>query len=206
MLQLIKTLPYSTPLCSLQRSARAAAENSDAVFTELIRSIELKRFEVRELVKAQEKQAVDRAEQLLEAMQKELAELKRNEADLNKLSTVEDSIQFLQVSALSVLLHRIWFQVGYKPSSPPGPVFCLQGCQTLPAPPALSALPGVAAEPRLTFDLVTTALSDFQRLLQEVCQDGFVSIYERGARKRTAASAPRRARLSTQLDPAAFLF
>lgn len=106
--------PCFTSLCSLQRSARAAAENSDAIFSELIRSIELKRFEVRELVKAQEKRAIDLAEQLLEKMRTEIAELKANEAELNKLATVEDNIQFLQVSAS---LFSICFRDSFKPST-----------------------------------------------------------------------------------------
>lgn len=84
----------------LQRSARAAAEESDAVFTELIRSIELKRFEVRELIKAQEKTAVSQAEQLLEKIQKEIAELKKNEAEVDKLSHTEDHVHFLRVTTL----------------------------------------------------------------------------------------------------------
>lgn len=89
-------------LCvSLQRATRSAAEESDAVFTELIRLIELKRFEVRELIKAQEKMAVSQAEQLLEKLQKEVAELKKNEAELDKLSHTEDHIIFLQVKPLT---------------------------------------------------------------------------------------------------------
>lgn len=80
-----------------QRSARSAAEESDAIFTELIRAIELKRFEVRELIKAQEKTAVSQAEQLLEKIQKEITELKKNEAELDKLSHTDDQIHFLQV-------------------------------------------------------------------------------------------------------------
>ncbi|GAA6219547.1 E3 ubiquitin/ISG15 ligase TRIM25-like, partial [Lates japonicus] len=134
---------------SLTRSARAATEESDAVFTELIRSIELKRFEVRELIKAQEKTAVSQAEQLLDKIQKEIAELKRSEAELDKLSHTEDHISFLQ------------------------------SCQSLHAPPVLSALPSVTVDPNLTFGPVMTAVSDFKGLLQEVCQGGFVSIYER---------------------------
>ncbi|XP_049930509.1 finTRIM family, member 67 isoform X2 [Epinephelus moara] len=134
---------------SLTRSARAAAEESDAVFTELIRSIELKRFEVRELIKAQEKTAVSQAEQLLERIQREIAELKKNEAELDKLSHTEDHVHFLQ------------------------------SCQSLQAPPVLSTLPSVTSDPSLTFGPVMTAVSDFKGLLQEVCQGGFVSIYER---------------------------
>lgn len=84
---------------SLQRSARAVAEESDALFTQLIRSIELKRFEVRELIKAQEKTAISQADQLLEKIEKEIADLKMNEAELDKLLHIEDHINFLQVTA-----------------------------------------------------------------------------------------------------------
>ncbi|KAF1383705.1 hypothetical protein PFLUV_G00134620 [Perca fluviatilis] len=134
---------------SLTRSARAAAEESDAVFTELIRSIELKRFEVRELIKAQEKKTVSQAEQLLEKIQKEITELKKNEAELDKLSHAEDHVHFLQ------------------------------SFESFHAPPVLSALPTVTIDPNLTFGPVMTAVSDFKGLLLEVCQGGFVSIYER---------------------------
>ncbi|XP_035025341.1 finTRIM family, member 67 isoform X1 [Hippoglossus stenolepis] len=136
-------------ICSVSRSARATAEESDALFTELIRSIELKRFEVRELIIAQEKTAVSQAEQLLDKIQKEIAELKKSEAELDKLSHADDHIHFLQ------------------------------SCQSLNAPPALSALPPVTADPNITFGPVMTAVSDFKGLLQEVCQGGFVSIYEK---------------------------
>lgn len=156
----------------LQRSARAAAENSDAVFTELIRAIELKRFEVRELIKAQEKKAADEAKQLLEKMQKEIAELKTGEAELSRLASVEDSVQFLQVGSL---LCSARLQVSSEPGALP-----LQGCRALPAPPVPSAPPPIAASPRLTFDPAMAALTDFKKLLQEVCQDGFVSIYQKG--------------------------
>ncbi|XP_026229781.1 finTRIM family, member 67 [Anabas testudineus] len=134
---------------SLTRSARAAAEESDAVFTELIRSIELKRFEVRELIKAQEKTAVSQAEQLLDKIQKEITELKKNEAELDRLSHTEHHVHFLQSS------------------------------QSVAVSPVLSALPSVTVDPNLTFGPVMTAVSDFKGLLQEVCQGGFVSIYER---------------------------
>ncbi len=168
-------------LCvSLQRATRAAAEESDAVFTELIRSIELKRFEVRELIKAQEKMAVSQAEQLLEKVQKEIAELKKSEAELDKLSHTEDHIHFLQVITCSDWHHTGWV---FRTATHLKPVFLcssLQSCQSLHAPPDLSALPSVTADPNLTFGPVMTAVADFKGLLQEVCQGGFVSIYERG--------------------------
>lgn len=100
---------WHSVLCvSLQRSARAAAEESDAVFSELIQSIELKRFEVRELIKAQEKTAIGEAEKLLEHIQKEIAELKKNEDELDKLSHAEDPIHFLQVGQEFITLSGRW--------------------------------------------------------------------------------------------------
>lgn len=134
---------------SLARSARAAAEESDAIFTELIRQIELKRFEVRELIKEQEKTAIGEGEQLLEEIQKEVAELKKSEAELDLLSHIEDPVQFLQ------------------------------SCQSVHAPPDLSASPLLNTNPGLSFSPVITAVSDFKGLLQEVCQAGFVGIYEK---------------------------
>lgn len=154
-------------------------------------------------MKAQEKRAIDLAEQLLEKMRTEIAELKANEAELNKLATVEDNIQFLQVSAS---LFSTCFRDSFKRSTFLEPSLALQGCQTLRAPPVLSALPAVAAEPRLTFDPVVAALLDFKRLLQEVCQDGFVSIYKTGECKRNAAVHLTLAFLSAQLYSDAIFF
>ncbi|CAN9502945.1 unnamed protein product [Ophioblennius macclurei] len=81
---------------SLIRSSRTVVMESDAIFTEMIRSLELKRFEVRELINAQEKAAVDEAHRLLEKVQKDINELKKTEAELDALSRAEDPIQFLQ--------------------------------------------------------------------------------------------------------------
>uniref|UniRef100_A0A3Q2QZZ9 FinTRIM family, member 67 n=1 Tax=Fundulus heteroclitus TaxID=8078 RepID=A0A3Q2QZZ9_FUNHE len=127
----------------------SSSEESDAVFTELIRLMELKRFEVRELIKSQEKTAAGEAEQLLEKIQKEIAELRKNEAELDLLSQSEDPVQFLQ------------------------------SCQSLHASPALSPSPLLNPNPCLSFSPVMTAVSDFKGLLHEVCQGGFVSIYEK---------------------------
>ncbi|XP_056148743.1 E3 ubiquitin/ISG15 ligase TRIM25-like isoform X2 [Lampris incognitus] len=135
-------------ILSLCRSARAAIEESDRVFTELIRSIEVKRFEVRELLRAQEKTAVSQAEELLEKIQREIAELKKRDAELEKLLHAEDQIHFLQ------------------------------SCHSVPLAPVLENLPSVTSDHNLNFGPVMTAVSDFKGLLLEVCQGGFVSIYE----------------------------
>ncbi|KAJ8358142.1 hypothetical protein AAFF_G00030140, partial [Aldrovandia affinis] len=53
---------------SLTRSAQAAVEDSERIFTELIRSFKRKRSEVKELIRDQEKAAVSRAERTIEQL------------------------------------------------------------------------------------------------------------------------------------------
>ncbi|KAJ8389051.1 hypothetical protein AAFF_G00124480 [Aldrovandia affinis] len=81
---------------SLMRSAQAAVEDSERIFTELIRSIERRRSEVKELIRDQEKAAVSRAEGHQEQLEQEIAELRRRDAELEQLSPTEDHIHFLQ--------------------------------------------------------------------------------------------------------------
>lgn len=63
------------------------------------------------------------------------------------------------------------------------PGFPSQNCQSVQAPPELSALPPVTADPSLCFTPVLTAVSDLKGLLQEVCEEGFVCMYKRGSRR-----------------------
>ncbi|XP_045071060.1 tripartite motif-containing protein 16-like [Coregonus clupeaformis] len=81
---------------SLKRSAQAAVEDSDKIFTELIRSIERRRSEVKELIRAQEKAQVSQGEGLLEQLEQEIAELRKRSTELEQLSHTEDHIHFLQ--------------------------------------------------------------------------------------------------------------
>ncbi|KAJ8377045.1 hypothetical protein SKAU_G00076250 [Synaphobranchus kaupii] len=81
---------------SLKLSAQAAVEDSERIFTELIRSIERRRSEVKELIRDQEKAELSRAEGLLERLEQEIAELRRRDAELEQLSHTEDQINFLQ--------------------------------------------------------------------------------------------------------------
>ncbi|KAJ8376954.1 hypothetical protein SKAU_G00075340, partial [Synaphobranchus kaupii] len=81
---------------SLKHSAQAAVEDSERIFTELIRSIERRCSEVKELIRDQEKAEVSRAEGLLERLEQEIAELRRRDAELEQLSHTEDHIHFLQ--------------------------------------------------------------------------------------------------------------
>ncbi|XP_041923563.1 tripartite motif-containing protein 16-like isoform X1 [Alosa sapidissima] len=81
---------------SLKHSAHAAVEDSERMFTEMIRSIERKRSEVTKLIRDQEKAEVSRAEELMEKLEKEIAELKKKDAELKQLSQTEDHTSFLR--------------------------------------------------------------------------------------------------------------
>ncbi|XP_038838191.1 E3 ubiquitin/ISG15 ligase TRIM25-like [Salvelinus namaycush] len=81
---------------SFKRSAQSAVEDSDQIFTELIRSIEKRSSEVKELIRAQEKSQVSQAEELLEQLKQEIAELRKRSTELEQLSHTEDHIHFLQ--------------------------------------------------------------------------------------------------------------
>ncbi|XP_045561957.1 tripartite motif-containing protein 16 [Salmo salar] len=91
---------------SFKHSAQAAVEDSDQIFTELIRSIERRSSEVKELIRAQEKAQVSEAEGLLEQLKQEIAELRKRSTELEQLSHTEDHIHFLQsyqsLSSISV--------------------------------------------------------------------------------------------------------
>ncbi|XP_062398855.1 tripartite motif-containing protein 16-like [Sardina pilchardus] len=81
---------------TLKSSAQTAVEDSDRIFTEMIRSIERRHSEVKELIRAKEKTEVSRAEGLLKQLEQEIAELKRRDAELEQLSHTEDHIHYLK--------------------------------------------------------------------------------------------------------------
>uniref|UniRef100_A0A673MT32 Tripartite motif-containing protein 16-like n=1 Tax=Sinocyclocheilus rhinocerous TaxID=307959 RepID=A0A673MT32_9TELE len=71
-------------------------EDSERIFTELIRSIERSRSEVTQLIRDQEKTAVSRAEGQLEQLEQEIEDLRRRDAELEQLSHTDNHIHFLQ--------------------------------------------------------------------------------------------------------------
>ncbi|XP_051718115.1 E3 ubiquitin/ISG15 ligase TRIM25-like isoform X3 [Ctenopharyngodon idella] len=81
---------------SHKRSAQAAVEDSERIFTELIRSIERSRSEVTQLIRDQEKTAVSQAEGQLERLEQEIDDLRRRDAELEQLSHTDHHIHFLQ--------------------------------------------------------------------------------------------------------------
>ncbi|XP_053343276.1 tripartite motif-containing protein 16-like [Clarias gariepinus] len=78
-----------------ERSAQRVVQESEIIFIDLIKTIERRRSEVTALIRAQEKAAVSRAEEVMKRLEKEIAELKKRNAELEELSHT-DPIHFLQ--------------------------------------------------------------------------------------------------------------
>ncbi|KAI5626063.1 tripartite motif-containing protein 16 [Silurus asotus] len=81
---------------NITRHFQAAVDDSEMIFDELISSIKKKRSEMTEVIKAQEKAEMSRAEQLHKQLEQELADLNRRVAELEQLSQKNDHIHFLQ--------------------------------------------------------------------------------------------------------------
>ena len=75
-------------------------EDSEKIFTELIRSIKRSCSEATQRIRDQEKTAVSRAEERLERLEQEINDLRRRDAELEQLSHTDDHIQFLQVTEI----------------------------------------------------------------------------------------------------------
>ncbi|XP_067331106.1 tripartite motif-containing protein 16-like [Channa argus] len=80
---------------ALNRSAEKTVEDSEKIFTELIRLIEKRRSEVKQQIRSQQETEVSRVEELQEKLEQEITELKRKDAELEQLSHTEDHNQFL---------------------------------------------------------------------------------------------------------------
>ncbi|KAG9330594.1 hypothetical protein JZ751_023713 [Albula glossodonta] len=139
------------PHCGEQaRSAQAAVEDSERIFTELIHSIERRRSEVKELIRDQEKAAVSEAEGLLERLEQEIAELKRRDAELEQLSHTEDHIHFLQ--------------------------HCKSQCVS----PGHGDSPSITVHPHFSFEAVKKSVSELKQQLEDVCKGEMAKISRAG--------------------------
>ncbi|XP_018546817.2 tripartite motif-containing protein 16 isoform X1 [Lates calcarifer] len=75
---------------AINLSADKAVENSEKIFTDLIRLIEKRSSEVKQQIRSQQKTDVSRVKELEEKLQEEITELRRKDADLEQLSHTED--------------------------------------------------------------------------------------------------------------------
>ncbi|XP_034744465.1 tripartite motif-containing protein 16-like [Etheostoma cragini] len=89
---------------AINHSADKVVEDSEKVFTELIRLMEKRISDVEQMVRVQQKSEVSRVKELQEKLEQEITELKRKDAEMKKLSDTEDHNQFLHnYSSLSPL-------------------------------------------------------------------------------------------------------
>ncbi|XP_069044053.1 E3 ubiquitin-protein ligase TRIM39-like [Lepisosteus oculatus] len=132
---------------SLRSSAHTAVQDTDRIFTELIRSIERTRSEVTELIRAQERAAVSQAEGLLERLEKEITELKRRDSELNQLSHTEDHIHFLQ------------------------------NFQSVCVPPGAGDSPSIPVHPHFSTEAVRRAVSGLKERLEDLCKEESIKIF-----------------------------
>ncbi|CAM4727895.1 unnamed protein product [Leuciscus chuanchicus] len=87
-----EVLKFKEAVVSHKRSAQAAVENSDRIFTEIIRSIQNIRAEVREKIRAQENKEVRDAEIHIQRLQQKIVHLqKENLADVQIFNETERS-------------------------------------------------------------------------------------------------------------------
>ncbi|XP_030633366.1 tripartite motif-containing protein 16-like [Chanos chanos] len=128
---------------SLRRSAQAAVEDSERIFTELIRSIERRCREVTELIRDQEKSELSRAEGVLEQLEQEISDLRRRDTELEQLSHTEDHIHFLQ------------------------------SFSSLCSPPGSEDLPSITVSPHLSFEDVGKSVSQLKERLEDFCEEEF---------------------------------
>ncbi|XP_034545810.1 tripartite motif-containing protein 16-like [Notolabrus celidotus] len=80
---------------AINGSADKAVEHSEEMFTQLIRLMEERRSDVRQRVRSQQETEVSRVRELQEKLEQEITELKRRDAELQKLAHTEDHNQFL---------------------------------------------------------------------------------------------------------------
>uniref|UniRef100_A0AAY5EYR3 Tripartite motif-containing protein 16-like n=1 Tax=Electrophorus electricus TaxID=8005 RepID=A0AAY5EYR3_ELEEL len=137
---------------TLKRSAQEAVEDSERIFTELIRSIEKKRCEVRELIRDQEKAELSRAEGLLDQLEQEIADLKKRDTELEQLSHTEDPIHFLQSF----------------------PSLCVSSGSVDSY--------SISIHQHLSFDGVKKSLSDLKERIETFCKEEFNKISPHGKR------------------------
>ncbi|KAG7319680.1 hypothetical protein KOW79_016823 [Hemibagrus wyckioides] len=130
-------------------SAQVALEQSEKTFSEIICFIEKKRAKIQDLIRAQEKIAVSRAEGLLKQLEEEISELQRQDEELQQLSLTEDHIHFLQ---------RYVF---------------------LTATLGSSDLPNITVSSVISFEEVAKSVTELKKHLEDFCKAGMEKIENR---------------------------
>ncbi|XP_071753237.2 tripartite motif-containing protein 16-like isoform X1 [Centroberyx gerrardi] len=114
----VKVLQHEVKAINL--SADKAVEDSEKIFTELVRLIEKRSSDVKEQIRSRQKAEASRAEELQEKLKQEIAELRRKDAELEQLSHTEDHTRFLHnypslsrlsesTDSPSTNIHPLWY-------------------------------------------------------------------------------------------------
>ncbi|KAM4735102.1 E3 ubiquitin/ISG15 ligase TRIM25-like [Anableps anableps] len=94
---------------AINHSAAKTVEDSEKIFTKLIRLLQKRSSEVKQQIRSQQETQASRVKELQEELKQEITELKRKDAELKQLSNTEDHNQFLHnypsLSALSESPH-----------------------------------------------------------------------------------------------------
>ncbi|XP_062854254.1 tripartite motif-containing protein 16-like [Trichomycterus rosablanca] len=81
---------------SLKRSAQAAVDESEKIFTGLIQSLKEKNSKVKELIRAQEQSELSVAKKHLMTLQEELEDLRKRNSELEQISRIDNNIDFIK--------------------------------------------------------------------------------------------------------------
>ncbi|XP_062849718.1 tripartite motif-containing protein 16-like [Trichomycterus rosablanca] len=127
-------------------SAQTAVENIERICTELINSFNRRCSEVKELIRDREKVVVSQAENVMTRLEREIVDLKKKDAELEKLSHTEDPIHFLQ------------------------------SFQSLSTPAGSAESPIITISPFLSFDDVTESVSQLRKKVEEFWKEQFEKI------------------------------
>ncbi|XP_047674358.1 tripartite motif-containing protein 16-like isoform X2 [Tachysurus fulvidraco] len=136
---------------TIKLSTQTAVEDNERIFTELISFLEKKRSEVTEMIRAQEKAELSRAERLLEQLEQEIDDLQRRVTEMEKLSHTHNHIHFLQS------FQSLRVSSGHDDTS------------------------SITVSQHLSFDGVKKSLSDLKKRLVEIFQEEFINIPGRAA-------------------------
>ncbi|XP_034388532.1 tripartite motif-containing protein 16-like [Cyclopterus lumpus] len=145
---------------AINLSADKTVKDSEKIFTELIRLMKKRSSDVKQQVRSQQRTEVSRVKELQEKLEQEITELKRNDAELQKLSHTED---------LHQLLHH------YPSLSP------LSGSTDSSS---------INIRPLRYFEDVTAAVSGLRDELQDVLRDKWTNVSLTGTEVDVLLSAP----------------
>ncbi|ROK15796.1 Tripartite motif-containing protein 16 [Anabarilius grahami] len=128
-------------VASLKHSSQSVLDENERIFAELLRALERRYGEVKEMIRAQETLLLTHAEGHLARLEEEMTLLKKKHNDLEQLSQSNDHIHFLQS----------W--------------------QSLSAPSGYEDLSKVTLAPHHTFDNAKKAISELKVQLEEISKE-----------------------------------